>query len=84
MKRLPDKVMSLVVAIGGVLQKKVFSKISQNSQETPVLEPLFNKLAGLMTKNLLKRRILHRCFLVNLTKFLRTHFSTEHFRRVLL
>ena len=36
MKRLPNKVMGLVVATGGV-----FSKILQNSQEKPVFKPLF-------------------------------------------
>ena len=36
------------VATGGVLFKKMFLKISQYSQgERPVLESLFNKIAGL-------------------------------------
>ena len=32
---------------GGVLLKKVFLKIWQISQETPVLESFFNKVLGL-------------------------------------
>ena len=35
------------VATGGVLQRKVFLKISQILGKTPVLESLFNKAAGL-------------------------------------
>ena len=35
--------------------RKVFLNISQYSQETPVLESLFNKVAGLRTCTLLKR-----------------------------
>ena len=49
--------------------KKVFLEISQNSQEIPVPET---------PATLLKRRLWHRCFSVNFTKFLRTHFFTEH------
>ena len=36
------------VATGGVLFKKMFLKISQYSRERPVLDSLFNKIAGLM------------------------------------
>ena len=35
-------------------------------------EPLFNKVAGLRPAPLLKKRLWHRCFLVNFVKFLRT------------
>ena len=38
-------------AIGGDLSKKLFLKLLQYSQETPVLESLFNKVAGLATPN---------------------------------
>ena len=43
-----------------------------------------NKVAGLRPATLLKKRLWHRCFLVNFTKFLRTTFLTEHFRWLLL
>ena len=45
---------------------------------------LFNKVAGLRPATLLKRRLWHRCFPVNFTKFQRTPFFTEHLRRLLL
>ena len=40
--------------------------------KTPVLEPLFNKIAGLKTSNFIKKRLQHRWFPVNIVKFLRT------------
>ena len=44
----------------------------------------FNKVAGLSPSTLLKKRLWHRCFLVNFMKFLRKPFFTEHFRWLLL
>ena len=38
----------------------------------------FNKVAGLRSATLLKKRLWHRCFPVNFVKFLRTPFLTEH------
>ena len=43
-----------------------------------------NKVAGLRPATLLKRRLWHRCFPVNFSKFLRTSFFAEHFRWLLL
>ena len=37
-----------------------------------------------LNQTLLKKRLWHRCFPVNFAKFLRTPFSTEHLRRLLL
>ena len=45
---------------------------------------LFNKVAGLRSVNLLKKRLCHRCFPVIFAKFLRTPLFTEHLRRLLL
>ena len=39
--------------------------------KTPVLEPPFNRLVGFNTCNFLKKRLRHRCFPVNIAKFLR-------------
>ena len=47
-------------------KKKVFLKISQASQETPVLESLFNKIVGFN-----KKMLQHRCFPVKFAKFLK-------------
>ena len=51
----------------------------------------FAKLTGkhlcqslFFNKVLLKKRLWHRCFLVNFSKFLRTPFFTEHLWRLLL
>ena len=38
----------------------------------------FNKVAGLRSVTLLKKRLLYRCFPANFVKFLRTHFFKEH------
>ena len=44
----------------------------------------FNKVAALRPATLLKAKLWHRCFPVNFTKFLRTHFFIEHVRWLLL
>ena len=44
----------------------------------------FNKVAGLRSTNLLKKRPWRKCFALNFTKFLRTPFLTEHLRWLLL
>ena len=44
----------------------------------------FNKVAGLRTATLLKKRLWHRCFPVNFVKFLRTPFIIEHLWWLLL
>ena len=45
---------------------------------------LFNKVAGLRTVALLKKRFWYRCFPVNFSKFLKTLSITEHLRWLLL
>ena len=53
--------------------KKAFLKILRSiHRKTPALESLFNKAAGLLTCNLIKKRLQHRCFPVNIAKFLKT------------
>ena len=44
----------------------------------------FNKDAGLRPATLLKKRLWHRCFPVNFSKFLRTPFVIEHLWWLLL
>ena len=53
--------LSSEAATRGVLLKKLLLENLQYSQETPVLESLFYE-----------KRLQHRCFLVNIAKFLRT------------
>ena len=57
-----------------VLYKKlfVFVKISQYSRETPVMKSLLNKVVGPKACKFIKKRPQHRCFPVNIGKFLRT------------
>ena len=58
----------------------LFNKVavSQISQKISMLEPLFNKVAGLKACNFVKKRLQHRCFPLKFIKFLRTHFFREH------
>ena len=55
--------------------KKVFLEISQNSKETTLQAA---------PATLLKKRLWHRCFPVNIAKYLRTPFFTEHLWWLLL
>ena len=61
-----------------VLQSKCSYKFRSIHRKAPVLESLFNKVAGVIPTTLLKKRLQHRCFPVNIAKFLRTSFFIEH------
>ena len=50
----------------------------------PVLESLFNNIAGLQACNVIKKRIQHRCFPVHIAKFLITTISKNICERLLL
>ena len=52
--------------------------------KVPVLKSLFNKVAGIQAYNSIKKKLQHRCFPVNIAKFLRTAFFTEQLRWLLL
>ena len=57
--------------------KKSYSYIFRSiHRKTPVLESLFNKVAGLKTRNFIKKALQHWCFPVNIAKFLRTYLQT--------
>ena len=58
--------------------KKVFLKFIKIHMKLPVLEPLFNKVEGLMP-DFIKKRDSDRCFSVNFARFLRTPFSQNIF-----
>ena len=49
---------------------KLFLKILQHPQEIPVLEYIFEKLADLQTCNFIKKGPRHKCFAVNIVKYL--------------
>ena len=60
-------------ATGNVLGKRCSKKFRKFYRKTPALESLFNKVAGLQTCNIIKKKLQHRCFPVEFVKFLRTH-----------
>ena len=84
MRHLGMPVKFLEVVIRRCSVKKVSLEILQNSQKNAVPESLFYKVAGLRPATLLKKRLWHRCFPVNFTKFLRTPFIIEHLWWLLL
>ena len=54
-------------------KKSIFEKfaIFTGKQKTPVLESLFNKIAGLKACSFIKKRLQYKCFPVNTAKFFR-------------
>ena len=49
-----------------------------------MLDSLFNKVLGLQTYNFIKKLLQHSYFPVNVANFLKTAFSVEHLRWLLL
>ena len=49
--------------------EKLSLRFRNIQRKTPVLESLFNKFAGPQACNFVKKRLQHRCFLANITKF---------------
>ena len=65
----------------GCSMKKLFLKTSHYSQKIAVLGSLFNKVAGLQACNIIKRRLYHRCFPMNIAKFWRTPILKKEHQR---
>ena len=65
-------------------KKKVFLKLLQFHRKTPVLECLFNNVAGLEPCNFIKKILRHWCFPVKVAKFLRTAILNNICKRLLL
>ena len=63
-------------------EKKSFSDLTWKSQEQ--LPEVLCKKGVLRPATLLKKRLWHKCFPVNFAKFLRTPFSVDHLRWLLL
>ena len=61
-------------------KKGVLKKFTKFTGKHLCQSLFFNKVASLRPATLLKKRLWHRCFLVNFVKFLRTTFFIEHFR----
>ena len=64
--------------------KSFFYIVCYIHRKTFMLEFVFNKVAGLQSGNLIKKRLQHRYFPVSSAKFLKTSFSQKTFRRLLL
>ena len=67
-------------ATGGVLYKKVFLKISQNSQKSTCVRVSFL----ISCRAQAEKRLWHRCFPVGFVKFSRTSFLQNTSRRLIL
>ena len=63
-------------------KKRCSEKFRKITLKIPVLESLFNKVAGLKTCNFIKKR--QRCFPVEFAKFLRTPILKNSCERLLL
>ena len=50
---------------GGVLRKRFYLKFCKIHRKTHLTGSLFKKVASLRLANLLKKRLLHRCFPMN-------------------
>ena len=59
-------------------QIDVLKNVGKSHRKTLVLEPLFNKVAGLKTCNVIKKRLQHKCFPLKFAKILRTSFFMEN------
>ena len=49
-----------------------------------MLESLFNKAASFQTSNFIKKRLQHRCFTLNIAKFLRAAILKNIYKRLFL
>ena len=58
----------------------VLKNFVKSQENTCVGVSFFNKVVDLRPATLLKKRLQHRCFPLDFTKFLRTFFFTEHLR----
>ena len=58
--------------------------MSQYSLETPVLESLFNKFAGLQARNFITKRLQRRFFPVNIAKLSEASILKDICERLLL
>ena len=67
-----------------VLQNRSSKKFRYIHKKTYVLEPFLHKTAGLTACSFTWKRLQHRCFLVNVAKFLRRAFFVEHLQWYLL
>ena len=68
----------------GVCKKCVLRNFAKFTEKHLRQSLFFNKVTGLRPVTLLKKRLWHRCFSVNFTKFLRTPFLQKTSGRLFL
>ena len=66
------------------IKKRVLTNFAKSTEKHLRQGLFFGKVASLRPATLLKKRIWHRCFLVNFAKFLNTPFLIEHLWWLLL
>ena len=66
------------------MKKDVLRNFTKFTRKHLCQSPFFNKVAGLRSATLLKKRLWHRYFLVNSAKFLRTPFLQNTSGRLIL
>ena len=64
--------------------KNLLVQISQYLQKTPVMDSLFNQVAGLKVCNFIKKRFQQRCFSMKIAKLLKTPILKKICERLLL
>ena len=67
-----------------VFFKKALKKISNIHRKTTVLESLLNKVAAFQPCSFIRKILRHRCFPVNIAKFLRTPILKSICQQLLL
>ena len=67
-----------------VLRNRCSLEFCKIHRKTPVTESLLIKFQGLHTCNYIKKRLQHRCFRVNIEKFVRTAFFIKHLQWLLV
>ena len=83
----PKLVLSSEAANGHFYKKAAFNTFAIFTGKQTVLKSLFNKVADLQVATgayFIKKRLQHRCFLVNIGKFLRTSILKNNCERLLL
>ena len=65
---------------GSSIKKDILKKMAIIRKKPPVLGSLFNNFAVLKAYKFIKQRIQHRCFPVEIVKFLKNTYFEEHLR----
>ena len=64
--------------------RKLLIRFSNILRKTLVFESLFNEVAGLQACNFIKKKLQHRCFPVNIAKFLRIPILRNSWKQLFL